>query len=45
MNQKLLDPKQYTQELMEEYEEVKKKLDKAMQAWEESQEKLERLQA
>jgi ATP-binding cassette subfamily F protein 3 len=44
MNQTLLDPKSYSQELMEEYEKIKNELDKAMLDWEENNEKLEQLQ-
>jgi len=45
LNQKLLNPESYSQEIMEEYGEVKKELEQAMKEWEESQEKMEELQA
>ncbi len=44
MNQTLLDPKSYSQELMDEYDGIKKELEQAMQDWEKDQEKLEKLQ-
>jgi len=45
MNQKLLDPTAYTQELMDEYNIVKKELEQAMMDWEESEKQLERLES
>ena len=44
INQKLLDPTLYSQQLSEEYELIKKELEQCMAGWEESQEKLEQLQ-
>ena len=43
MNQTLLDPAAYSDELMEAYNLVKKDLDQAMQDWEESEQQLESL--
>jgi ATP-binding cassette, subfamily F, member 3 len=45
MNQQLLDPKAYSDELMEEYNLIKNSLEKAMKDWEESGELLDKLQA
>ena len=44
MNQKLLEPASYSQDLMDEYEQVKEDLEKAMNDWEESLKKLETLE-
>lgn len=43
MNQSLLDPSAYSEELMESYNAVKKELEQAMQDWEDSEQKLEAL--
>lgn len=43
MNQTLLDPTAYSNELMEDYNIVKKELDQAMQDWEDSEQQLEAL--
>ena len=45
LNQKLLDPKAYSQELMDDYEILKKEADKAMKDWEEAEGILEALSA
>ena len=43
LNQKFLDPAAYSQELMDEYEVLKKELDQAMKDWEDSEQELELL--
>tara|TARA_B110000459_G_C16620525_1_gene501346 strand:- start:422 stop:2344 length:1923 start_codon:yes stop_codon:yes gene_type:complete len=45
MNQALLDPSAYTEEVMEGYNVVKKDLEKAMSDWEEGEQQLEKLNA
>ncbi len=45
MNKTLLDPKSYSQELMDEYEGIKKDLDRAMKDWEQSEQQLELLKS
>ena len=45
MNQALLDPSAYTEEVMEGYNVVKKDLEKAMSDWEEGEQQLEQLNA
>ncbi|MBL4593641.1 MAG: hypothetical protein JKX68_07495 [Flavobacteriales bacterium] len=45
MNQKLLDPTAYSDDLMVEYTNVKKGLDQAMKDWEESERQLELLKS
>lgn len=45
MNQTLLDPKSYSQELMDDYEKVKQELENAMADWEKSEQQLELLKS
>jgi len=45
MNQALLDPSAYTEEIMEGYNVVKKDLEKAMSDWEDGEQQLEQLNA
>lgn len=45
LNQKLLDPNAYSQELMDEYGTLKEELDQAMKDWEKSEKELEMLNA
>ena len=45
LNQKLMSPDSYSDELMQEYEQIKKDLEQAMMDWESTQENLESLQA
>lgn len=45
MNQTLLDPKSYSQELMDGYEKVKQELENAMSDWEKSEQQLELLKS
>jgi len=44
MNQQLLDPQQYSEELVTNFSQAKKDLEKTMSDWEEAQEKLDKLQ-
>jgi ATP-binding cassette subfamily F protein 3 len=41
LNKKLLDPEAYSQEVMDEYEVIKKESDQAMKDWEDSEKQLE----
>ncbi|MFB0923871.1 MAG: ATP-binding cassette domain-containing protein, partial [Vicingaceae bacterium] len=43
LNKKLLDPEAYSQEVMDEYEVIKKESDQAMKDWEDSEKQLEAL--
>ncbi|MGB0882886.1 MAG: ATP-binding cassette domain-containing protein [Vicingaceae bacterium] len=45
LNTVLMDPSAYTDELMENYNTIKKELDQAMSDWEESEQELERLRS
>lgn len=44
LNEKLQNPSSYSQEIMDEYEQLKKELDATMKDWEDAQEKVEQLQ-